>query len=433
VKKNLRKRGSTYYARIRINPNERDIEKSLHTRDKEVARKRLDELAMQIERESEGLAIPAKVKQAAQLPLGLHLDLYLGEKEREWTSDKYYQLTRDRLKKLMRECQWRTLKDLDTLSFTQWRGRQHSSSSKTLNAFLTCIRGFSDWLHANGFTEADPMKNIRPIKAKGQTFERKALSFEEITVLLESVKDPMRKAVYITAIYTGLRRAEIEGVEYGDLHLDAEVPYIFARAVTTKNGKDASIPLHPAVVDAILTIGKNEPSPAETVFVVPSIERFKEDLKEAKIIYKDDRGNKTDFHALRTTYCTMMNSMGVAPRVAQALMRHSEIGLTMKNYTDANLLPIAKAVYSLPDLTAKTAPYTAPRNPTSRDFPSPDESRKREGSSARNPNNKGPREVFCPLESQGGSMVPGEGLEPSRCYSADFESAASTNFATPAS
>ena len=69
MKKNLRKRGSTYYARIRLSPTGRDIEKSLHTRDKEVARKRLDDLAMQIERESEGLAIPAKVKQAAQLPL----------------------------------------------------------------------------------------------------------------------------------------------------------------------------------------------------------------------------------------------------------------------------------------------------------------------------------------------------------------------------
>ena len=389
MKKSLKKRGNVYHARIRLNSTDRDIQQSLHTRDKEVAQKRLNELAMQIERESEGLAIPAKVKQAAQLPLGQHLDLYLGEKGREWTSDKYYQLTGDRLKKLMRECQWRTLKDLDALSFTQWRGRQHGSSSKTLNAFLTCIRGFTDWLHTNGFTEEDPMKNIRPIKAKGQTFERKALSFEEIEILLESVKDPMRRAVYITAIYTGLRRTEMEAIQYGDLHLADRVPHIFARAVTTKNGKDASIPLHPAVVDAILTIGKNKPSPAETVFDVPTIETFRDDLMAAGIVYKDERGNKTDFHALRTTYCTMMNSVGVAPRVAQALMRHSDIKLTMKNYTDANLLPTASAIYSLPNLAMKTVPQAVPPDSTNGDFLSPNESKKREGSNAQNPNNKG--------------------------------------------
>jgi hypothetical protein len=129
----------------------------------------------------------------------------------------------------------------------------------------------------------------------------------------------------------------------------------------------------------------------------------------------------------------MMNSVGVAPRVAQALMRHSDIKLTMKNYTDANLLPTATAIYSLPNLTAKTAPQVAPQNSTNRDFSSPDESGKREGSSARNPNNKGLCGVLCPSESQGGSDLPEEGLEPSRYYSADFESAASTNFATPAS
>ena len=73
MKKSLKKRGNVYHARIRLNSTDRDIQQSLHTRDKEVAQKRLNELAMQIERESEGLAIPAKVKQAAQLPLGQHL------------------------------------------------------------------------------------------------------------------------------------------------------------------------------------------------------------------------------------------------------------------------------------------------------------------------------------------------------------------------
>jgi hypothetical protein len=35
---------------------------------------------------------------------------------------------------------------------------------------------------------------------------------------------------------------------------------------------------------------------------------------------------------------------GVSPRTAMELMRHSEIGLTMKVYTDPRLLPLAAAI-----------------------------------------------------------------------------------------
>ena len=390
--KSLKKRGNVYYARIRLSPRERTIEKTLHTRDKEVARKRLNEMAMQIERETEGLAIPVKIRQASQLPLGSHLDLYLAEKEREWTSNKNHQLTGDRLKRLIKECEWNTLRDIDKFSFTQWRSRQHNKAPKTLNHFLTCIRGFTDWLYTNGFIENDSMKDVRPLKTKGQTFERKALSFEEISALLNSVTDSMRRAVYTTAIYTGLRRAEIEAVEYGDLHLDEKSPYIFARASTTKNGKDAIIPLHPAVVDAILSIAKNHPAQTDRIFVVPSIERFRDDLKTAGIEYKDERGNKTDFHALRTTYCTMLLSTGVSPRTAQALMRHSDLKLTTEIYTDVSKLPTVNAVESLPNF----APYTAPRNSTKPDFCSPVMSEKQEDKSTQNINNKGLCDPLCP-------------------------------------
>jgi hypothetical protein len=207
----------------------------------------------------------------------------------------------------------------------------------------------------------------------------------------------MRRAVYITALYTGLRRAELEALEYGDYNLTAPVPYVHARASPTKNGKDAFIPLHPAAVDAFLDISPNNPSPAETVFTVPSIETFKTDLEAAGIPYKDERGHKTDFHALRTTYCTLMVSTGVAPRVAQELMRHSDIKLTMKNYTDTNLLPTASAIHGLKNFAI---PVATP-NPTLAGIGCPAQSEKIEGQTFKAPNNKGLGEVASPLVSQG--------------------------------
>jgi len=399
--KKLRKRGQKYYARIRIKVTDRVTEISLKTGDKEIAEKRLNDLYKQMEREAAGIAIPSKVMESAQLPIMKHLNAYLGEKSSEWRSEKYYQLTGDRLKKLVRECRWKTLKDLTAFSFTQWRSQQNSKSRKTRNNYLTGLKGFTGWLYSNGFMECDPIAGIKMLDRVVQTFERKALSFEQIAALLQSVQDPMRRAVYTTAIYTGLRRAEIEAVEYGDIHLDAPVPYIHARASTTKNGKDAVIPLHEAVIDSILTISINHPSPADKVFRVPPIETFKTDLEAAGIAYKDERGNKTDFHALRTTYCTMMVSTGVAPRVAQELMRHSDMKLTMKNYTDASLLPTASAVRGLPDLTGKLPPYTAPLNSTLVGISCPKESEKEEGETLESPFNKGDEDPSSPLVSQG--------------------------------
>jgi integrase len=396
MKKTLRKRNGIYHAVIRLKPTDRPFERSLRTRDYEIAQKKINELARQMEREAEGLAIPTKIKESAQRPISKHLDSYLGEKEKEWSSEKYHQLTGDRLKKLIRDCGWSTLRDVDAFSFTQWRSRQ-ALTPKTLNNYLTALNGFLEWLETNGFIETNPANSIKLLKRRGQSFERKALSPEQITALLESVKDPMRRAVYITALYTGLRRAELEALEYGDYNLSAPVPYVHARASTTKNGKDAFIPLHVAVVDALLDILPNNPSPAEPVFKVPSIETFKADLEAAGIDYRDQRGNKTDFHALRTTYCTLMVSTGVAPRVAQELMRHSDIKLTMKNYTDISLLPTAGAIRGLPNF----ATPVATRKPTLAGIGCPEESGNFEGKTFETPNNKGLCEVASPLVSRG--------------------------------
>jgi len=72
---------------------------------------------------------------------------------------------------------------------------------------------------------------------------RRALSFEEMQSLLD-VCGP-RKAVYLAAVFTGLRRAELGALQWGDVHLDAPAPYLCVRAATAKNRKEQPVPLHP--------------------------------------------------------------------------------------------------------------------------------------------------------------------------------------------
>ena len=62
------------------------------------------------------------------------------------------------------------------------------------------------------------------------------------------------------------------------------------------------------------------------------------------------RGWTIDVHAMRHTFGTLLSRGNVAPRTAQAAMRHSSIDLTMNVYTDPKLLDVAGALGALPEL-----------------------------------------------------------------------------------
>jgi len=150
------------------------------------------------------------------------------------------------------------------------------------------------------------------------------------------------------AVCTGLRRSELKKLLWSDVKLDTPKPVVNVRKSIAKNSKDATIPLHVDVVVALreLRIGAQE---EDSVFSrLPKIQTFRRDLKKAGIEYIDAQGRVADFHALRKTFGTNLHRKGVAPRVAMELMRHSDMRLTAKIYTDINQLPTAEAIQSLP-------------------------------------------------------------------------------------
>ena len=81
------------------------------------------------------------------------------------------------------------------------------------------------------------------------------------------------------------------------------------------------------------------------------------DLAAAGIPKVDADGCVVHIHALRHSFGTHLSKAGVAPRVAQAAMRHSDISLTMNTYTDARLLDTAEAIESL-GIVRESAPRT---------------------------------------------------------------------------
>ena len=78
---------------------------------------------------------------------------------------------------------------------------------------------------------------------------------------------------------------------------------------------------------------------------------LKEDLEAAGIPYVDDQDRYADFHALRHTTGSWLAASGVHPKVAQVIMRHSDINLTMSRYTHIFRGQESEAVAKLPDLS----------------------------------------------------------------------------------
>ncbi len=73
------------------------------------------------------------------------------------------------------------------------------------------------------------------------------------------------------------------------------------------------------------------------------------DLEAVEFEYQNDLG-KADFHSLRHTFCILLARSGVQPQIAQKLMRHSSIDLTMNFYTHILMEDKMSAVSQLPDL-----------------------------------------------------------------------------------
>jgi len=75
---------------------------------------------------------------------------------------------------------------------------------------------------------------------------------------------------------------------------------------------------------------------------------LREDLARAGIPYVDERGRIADFHPLRRSFLSLVETDDFSTKVAIA--RHSDPRLT-KHYTDTELRKKAAVIEELPDLT----------------------------------------------------------------------------------
>ncbi len=357
------RRGGKFWGKLRLQGEARPHRFSLNTTDRRVAQAKLLERAREAEKEASGLLPPRSVRDAAAQPLTGLLAAFLEDLQVKGRASTTVAKYRKTLGKLCERCHWHTLPDVTPRSFCEWRARAELDA-KTLNDLLGALLTFLRWLVHQRLLAENPLQHLQKIdtRGRGRTY-RRSLSPAQLVALLRAAP-PHRRIVYLTAAYTGLRRCELMGLRWADFTLEGAAPFVRVRASITKNRKDAVLPLPADLVAALRAFRPADAAPFSPVLLglVPRIPTFRKDLVAAGIPFEDEQGRRVDLHALRMTYGTNLTASGAAPRVVMELMRHSDIKLTMRIYTDAAQLPLTEAVAKLPALDlAQVCPELCPK------------------------------------------------------------------------
>jgi integrase len=305
-------------------------------------------------------------------------------------------------------CGWKYLRDMSADKLTRWLSEQVDAgmSHRVHNVYVQSWVAFGNWCigkrQSGKSTRTNGEKRLlsNPFEGTGKLDEKadvkrkaRALTANELERLLDAAeRRPMiealtirrgphkgvlaaklsdkrraelvrtgqeRRLIYKTAILTGLRLNELRTLTVADLSF-GDVPFLKLDANNEKSRKGSTLPLRGDLAAELKewTAGKER---TDSVFYVPSglLRIMDRDCKAADIPKKDADGCVVHVHALRHSFGTHLSLAGVAPRTAQAAMRHSKLDLTMGVYTDSRLLDTAGAIESI-GVVRQHAPQHAP-------------------------------------------------------------------------
>ncbi len=267
-----------------------------------------------------------KARDAAQTPLKAHFDTYVRELTVRGAWRDHVHNVETYVGALMQECEWNRFKDVTPESLLKWRQAQ-KKAPKTLNEYLVAARAFVKWAARSGFILQNPLANVETVRVQGrQKRTRRAYTPGEIQSLLAVAGERMPS--YLMAVLTGLRRGELMKLRWADVRLDVESPAVLVRASISKNHREAWLPLHPDLVEALRKLRPENCKLEDLIFkgLLPRTNRFRADLKAAGIEWQDIGNGRLDKNSFRVTY-----GAGFAPQRAPSERVKMEIKRRLQN------------------------------------------------------------------------------------------------------
>ena len=186
-------------------------------------------------------------------------------------------------------------------------------------------------------------------------FEASALDADQARNLLTTLRGNRLQALFSVTLVLGLRRGEVLGLTWPDVDFDSNTIHVRKslqrvdgglQLVPTKTrSSNALIPAPPSLMK-ILSIHRTQQQRERLAlgtrwpgndFVFTSSTGTPIDPRNIDRVWKDLREEAglppLRFHDLRHSCATILAELGVHPRVAMEMLRHSQISMTMDTYT----------------------------------------------------------------------------------------------------
>lgn len=318
---------------------------------------------------------------SAKKSISEHLTDWALDMEVKSNTPKYVKETTEYVRKAVKSCKWRYASDINQGDFNVFIKalKDKGRSASTLNHSIRAMKSFCAWLKREKRATQNPVRYMKLLNQKADVrHHRRAMCIDELAQLLlfvercgikhHGLSGEARALLYHTAAHTGLRWSECRSIMRIDIDLEAEPPTVFLHAEYAKNRKDACLPLsddlcarlkqyftaHPVLPEARVFHG---------MWKDKGYEMLKKDVdllnewqkKQGKgdnvknVIEWETVDGVLDFHALRTTFATMLSRAGVQLVTAQKLMRHSDPKLTANFYTRVVIQDQSAAINKLPN------------------------------------------------------------------------------------
>ncbi|MHC4702197.1 MAG: tyrosine-type recombinase/integrase, partial [Planctomycetota bacterium] len=276
---------------------------------------------------------------------------------------KQVQMTVSRVRRIAEGCKFIMWTDIAASKVQRYIARMQEDglSKKTANYYLKAFQHFARWVVEDRRASTSPVAHLRTVEIQKQDIrrQRRPLEASEVMRLLKATQAASprfglsgreRAMIYRLACESGLRANELRLLTVGSFNFDNCT--VAVRDHTAKNRKEKILPLKARTAAEIKELLASK-LPAARAFKVPGkpVDMLRPDLEAAGIDYVDDAGRFCDFHSLRHTTGSLLAASGVHPKVAQEIMRHGDINLTMNLYTHTLRGQEADAVNRLPDFS----------------------------------------------------------------------------------
>ncbi len=237
----------------------------------------------------------------------------------------------------------------------------------TMNHYLGACKAFSAWCAGpiGRRLAADPLAALQAWNADtDRRLIRRALTEAQFEAFVEAaaagptfrgITGPQRLVLYTFAANTGLRAAELASLTPQSFSWSHESATVTVEARVSKRRREDIIPLRADVAEMmrqyVVPLDSKEPLwPGRWHLEAATMVRI--DLQAAGVPFEEG-GRVVDFHALRSMLASYLAAGGIHPRIAQELMRHSDLRLTLGIYTDLGVLDVRGALDALPPLPGR--------------------------------------------------------------------------------